>query len=120
EAGILVSKSGKVRLLRREELDAAWDPNTDSRFTVWEATHYLSRVLESGGVEKAAELASRLGSARSETARDLAYRLYSVCERRKWSQDAIAYNNLVIAWPEITQAAGKLAEIRPSQTDLNL
>ena len=63
---------------------------------------------------------SRLGSTRAETARGLAYRLYSVCERRKWAQDAIAYNNLVIAWPEIIQAAGKLAEAQPAQTDLNL
>jgi putative DNA methylase len=77
-------------------------------------------VLEAGGVDRAAQLAARLGSARSETARDLAYRLYSVCERRKWAQDAVAYNNLVIAWPEITQAAGKLAEAGPAQSDLNL
>jgi putative DNA methylase len=120
DAGILYSKGGKVRLLRREELAPDWDPGADARFTIWEATHHLGRVLEAGGVDRAAQLASRLGSARSETARDLAYRLYSICERRKWAQDAIAYNNLVIAWPEITQAAGKLVETRPAQTDLNL
>jgi putative DNA methylase len=120
DAGILASRAGKVRLLRRDELVEGWDPATDARFTVWEATHYLCRVLETGGVDKAARLAARLGSARAETARDLAYRLYSVCERRKWAQDAIAYNNLVIAWPEIKQATDKLAETTPAQSDLNL
>ena len=120
EAGILVSKGGKVRLLHKEELLADWDPATDDRFTTWEGTHNLCRALEAGGVEKAAQLVARLGSARAETARDLAYRLYSVCERRKWAQDAITYNNLVIAWPEITQAGGKLAETGPTQQGLGL
>ena len=104
EAGILVAKAGKVRLLRREELDGDWDPTTARRLTVWEVTHQLIRALEKEGEAGAAALLRRVG-ALGETARDLAYRLYGVCERKKWSQEGLAYNTLVIAWPEIARLA---------------
>jgi putative DNA methylase len=104
EAGILVAKAGKVRLLRREELDRDWDPTTARRLTVWEVTHQLIRALEKEGEAGAAALLRRVG-ALGETARDLAYRLYGVCERKKWSAEALAYNSLVIACPEITRLA---------------
>ncbi len=94
EAGILTAKGGKVRLLKKEELLADWDPATDKRLTVWEATHYLIRSLDSGEAV-AATLVKKLG-AMAEVARDLSYRLYTVCERRKWAQEAIGYNALVL------------------------
>jgi len=102
EAGILLSKSGKVRLLRPDELPSDWDPKTDKRLTAWEGVHHLVRVLASGGESAAAELARKLG-AEAETARELAYRLYTVCERRKRAAEALAYNGLVQSWPEITR-----------------
>lgn len=105
EAGILIAKGGKVRLLRTDELTPGWDPNTDKRFTIWEATHHLVRALETRGEEGAADLTSRLGGARAELARDLSYRLYTLCERRKWAKDALQYNSLVQAWPEATRIA---------------
>lgn len=103
EAGILAAKSGKVRLLKKEELPADWDPATDERLTVWEATHHLIRSLDSGE-QVAAGLLKKLG-AMAEVARDLSYRLYTVCERRKWSQDAIGYNALVLSWPDLKRLA---------------
>jgi putative DNA methylase len=104
EAGLLQAQSGKVRLLRREELDAEWDPATDKRLTMWEITQYLIRKLEQEGESGAAVLVHKLGGM-AEAARDLAYRLYSICERKKWATEALAYNGLVIAWPELTKLA---------------
>lgn len=107
EAGIVQSARGKVRLLNRSELRSDWDPKTDNRRTVWEATHYLIRTLEENGEQSAATLLSQLGED-SERARDLAYRLYTTCERRGWAQDAQAYNSLVVAWPELSRLAASV------------
>ena len=103
-AGILVSRGGKVRLLRPKELPSSWDPATDSRLTAWEMVHHLVRILESDGEAAAGTLASSLGGA-AEIARELCYRLYTVCERRKRAADALSYNGLVQSWPEISRLA---------------
>jgi putative DNA methylase len=113
EAGFLASKGGKVRLLRPSELDAAWDPTTDARLTAWESVHHLVRSLESGGEDAAADLVRRLGS-KAESARELAYRLYSLCERKKRAAEALSYNGLVQSWPEIARRAAEGQ--RPTQT----
>jgi len=107
EAGIVDSRAGKVRLLEPTELEAEWDPSTDSRLTVWEMTHQLVRALEASGEAGAAELVAKLG-ARAEVARELAYRLYTVCERKRWAQEALAYNGLVQSWPEVVRLAGEV------------
>jgi putative DNA methylase len=112
EAGILDSKRGKVRLLKPEELPADWGPETDTRLTNWETVHHLIRVLSSGGENAASELVAKLGS-KAETARELAYRLYTLCERKKRANEALAYNGLVQSWPELirlAQAGPKPAE----------
>ncbi|MBU1342384.1 MAG: DUF1156 domain-containing protein [Proteobacteria bacterium] len=106
EAGILVSKAGRVRLLKPAELPADWDPATDHRLTVWEMVHQLIRVLEAGGESAAATLTAKLGT-QAETARELCYRLYTLCERKKRASEAMAYNGLVQSWPEITRIAGE-------------
>jgi putative DNA methylase len=103
-ANILESKRGKVRLLAAAELPADWDPASDARFTHWEAVHHLIRALESGGERAAARLVAQLGT-RAETARELAYRLYTVCERKKRAAEALQYNALVQSWPEIGRLA---------------
>jgi len=102
EAGIMMSKGGKVRLLRPDELPADWDPLTDKRLTAWEGVHQLIRVLEASGESAAAVLAAKLGS-NAEIARELAYRLYTLCERKKRAAEALSYNGLVQSWPEITR-----------------
>ena len=118
EAGFLQAQSGKVRLLRREELDAEWDPATDKRLTMWEITQYLIRKLEQEGESAAAVLVHKLGGM-AETARDLAYRLYSICERKKWANEALAYNGLVIAWPELTKLAiGERSKAPAKQSEM--
>jgi putative DNA methylase len=104
EAGIVKAKSGRVQLISRAELPESWDPTSDKRLTAWEITQHLIRTLETEGEAKAAALLNKLGST-SESARDLAYRLYSICERKKWADEALAYNSLVIAWPEISKLA---------------
>jgi putative DNA methylase len=104
EAKILESKRGKVRLFRPEELPADWDPATDPRLTAWEIVHHLIRALASGGEGAAGELVAKLG-ARAEIARELAYRLYTLCERKKRAAEALAYNGLVQSWPEIVRLA---------------
>ncbi len=102
QAGILTSKGGKVRLFRPDELPADWDPENDPRQNVWEITHHLIRALESGGESGAARLVRKLGG-KAEVARELAYRLYTVCERKKRAAEALSYNALVQSWPEITR-----------------
>jgi putative DNA methylase len=106
QSGIVESKRGKVRLLRPEELPVDWDPATDSRLTAWEIVHHLIRVLASGGEDAAARLVAALG-AKAEVGRELAYRLFSVCERKKRAADALAYNGLVQSWPEIVRLASR-------------
>jgi len=117
EAGILESTRGKVRLLRPEELPADWDPTSDPRLTAWEIVHHLIRVLASGGEGAAADLVARLAS-KAEVARELAYRLYSLCERKKRAAEALAYNGLVQSFPEITRLARDTARVQSRQTDL--
>ena len=117
EAGILEARGGKVRLLRRGELDPTWDPDTDKRMPVWEVTQHLCHALATGGEAAAAEIAGKVG-ALGEVARDLAYRLYTMCERKGWAQEALAYNSLVIAWPEIQRRVQ--AGAGGTQTELGL
>lgn len=117
EAGVIHAKSGKVRLLERDELPKQWDPKTDKRLTVWETVQHLIRVLESGGEQPAAALVRQLGGM-AEIARDLAYRLYSICERKRWADEARAYNGLVIAWPELQKLASQTPEVARDTGDL--
>ena len=116
EAGILTSKSGKVRLLKPAELPKNWDPEDDERLTVWEMVHQLVRALEQGE-SVAAELVSKLGG-KAETARELAYRLYVICERKKRTQEALSYNGLVQSWPEIVRLAGQVGKPKTEQGTL--
>ena len=104
EAGVVKARAGKVQLLSRNELPNDWDPATDKRLTVWETTQHLIRILERDGELVCAALLNKLGGI-AETARDLAYRLYAICERKKWAEEALAYNGLVIVWPELTKLA---------------
>jgi putative DNA methylase len=104
KAGVLESNRGKVRLFKASELPADWDPASDARLTHWEIVHQLIRALESGGEGAAATLVAALG-AKAETARELAYRLYSLSERKKRAAEALQYNALVQSFPEITRLA---------------
>jgi len=117
EAGLLESKRGKVRLLKPAELPVDWNPATDPRLTAWEVVHHLIRALEAGGESGAATLVGKLG-AKAETARELAYRLYTLCERKKRAAEALSYNALVQSWPEIVRLARERGTARPAQETL--
>jgi putative DNA methylase len=103
-SGILEASAGRVRLLERSELYADWDPAEEERLTVWEVTQRLIRALDEGGEVKAAGLLRQVAGL-GDIARELAYRLYMVCDRKRWTQEALAYNALVIAWPDISRLA---------------
>jgi putative DNA methylase len=112
ETGIVQAKAGKVRLLKRTELmnghPEMWDPATDTDIVHWEVCQYLIHALDTKGEAGAAALLRRINAqypGASETARALSYRLYTICERKKWAQEAMAYNSLIIAWPEIVKLA---------------
>jgi putative DNA methylase len=117
DAGIVASKGGKVRLLKPNELSADWDPVSDLRLTAWEVVHQLIRALEAGGEGTAAALVAKL-DARAEVARELAYRLYTICERKKRAAEALSYNGLVQSWPEISRLARAAASPQATEPDL--
>jgi putative DNA methylase len=114
EAGIVRSGRGNVRLLKADELAADWDPRADRRLTAWEMVHQLIRCLETGGEDAAAALVSKLGT-KAEVARELCYRLYTLCERKKRPAEALAYNGLVQSWPEIVRLSREGGKPRAEQ-----
>lgn len=105
-AGILESKAGNVRLLLPNELPEDWDPKKDKRFTIWEATHHLMRSLEKSESD-AAKIMVKIGSV-SESARELTYRLYHICEQKKYAKEAQDYNSLIQSWPEIARLSREI------------
>jgi putative DNA methylase len=118
EAGVVDSGSGKLRLLRWAELPKSWSPENDSRAPVWESLHQLIRALNQEGESSAGALLARMPD-RADPMRALAYRLYTLCERKGWAEEARAYNELVTAWASIEQAASD-AGIRGSQAKLDI
>ena len=123
EAGILSSVAGKVRLYQRGQLAEDWDPTTDSRLCVWEATQHLIKRLEASGENSAAELLHQLKNISGQgdlaaNCRALAYRLYNHCEKKKEAEEARAYNGLVIAWPELERLASNQSTETVIQTSL--
>lgn len=112
EAGLASSRNGKIVLLPRGQLSADWDPSSDVKLTVWEATQYLILALESSETEAGALLRA-LGSGMGERARQLAYLLFEICGRRKWADEAVPYNMLATAWPEVVRLAESSSALGP-------
>jgi putative DNA methylase len=104
EAGVLKSGGGKVRLLKWSEYPTEWDPSNDKRIPVWEALHQLILALRQGGESASGALLAALGG-KAEAVRQLAYRLYTLCERLGQAEDARAYNELITSWTGIEAAA---------------
>jgi putative DNA methylase len=115
QAGVLESGGGKVRLLRKDEYPADWDPATDTRVPVWEACHHLCRAL--GESETAAGTLLARMPEKGEPVRQLAYRLYTQCERKGWAEDARVYNELITSWQAILEVSRQAGE---SGTQMNL
>ncbi|NLI53235.1 MAG: DUF1156 domain-containing protein [Clostridiales bacterium] len=113
--GMLVAERGSVRLLTREELPAHFDMRTPA---LWLLTQQLTHAMETGGVESCAKLLIEADDALGAQAKALAYRLYTIAERKGWAQEAFAYNSLVVAWPDIQSKAAELRSQKPKQGKL--
>jgi putative DNA methylase len=117
EAGVLQSGGGKVRLLKWAEYPTDWDPRTDTRTPVWEALHQFIRAHKQGGDTSAGPLLASL-SGKAEAIRQLAYRLYTLCERQGRAEDARAYNELITSWTGIEGAASSSNKKSDAQGEL--
>ncbi|WP_066559801.1 DUF1156 domain-containing protein [Croceicoccus bisphenolivorans] len=115
QAGVLYASGGIVRLLKWKEYPADWNPETDERLPVWEALHHLIRIFKTEG-ESGAGRALATVAGKAEVTRQLAYRLYTLCERAGWAEDARAYNEIVTSWSAIESAAA--AAPKAQQTDM--
>lgn len=119
DAGVLKSGGGVVRLLKWSEYPSDWDPRTDKRIPIWESLHHLIRALKQAGETEAGDILSMIKS-QGEAVRQLAYRLYTLCDRKGWAEDARVYNELITSWPGIDAASGEIPEATamPIQTEL--
>jgi len=106
-SGVAESGSGKVRLLRWAEYESDWDPTKDDRTPVWEACHQMIRRLNNHGESVAGELLAKMPE-KGEPIRQLAYHLYTLCERKKWAEEARAYNELIGSWHTIISASQEI------------
>jgi putative DNA methylase len=113
-AGVLVAGNGTASLLKWADYPTDWDPATDVRLPVWEALHHLIRLLKQGGDIAAGKLVAAIPG-KMEAVRQLAYRLYTLCERQGWAEDARAYNELITSWSGIESAA---TNAQPEQRSL--
>jgi len=104
DAGVIESGGGKVRLLKWNEYPQDWNPQEDHRIPIWEACHQIIRVLNQQGESAAGSLLAAMPE-RGEQIRQLAYHLYTLCERKKRAEDARAYNELIGAWNGIVAAS---------------
>lgn len=111
DAGVIESQGGKVRLLTFREYPSDWNPASDGRLSVWKGLHHLIRALQTRGEEEAGVLLAAMRS-RSDAIRQLAYRLYTFCERKGWAEDARMVNELIASWHGVERASYSLGAVR--------
>lgn len=117
DRGVLSAAKGQVRLLTREEIPEKVNPN---EVCTWLLTQQLARAMEKGGVKACAQIVVDLIGSNAENAKALAYRLYTICERKNWAQEGYAYNNLVVAWPDIQSMAAAIQAEKPVQLTMDI
>lgn len=117
DAGVVEAGGGQVRLLKWSEYPSDWNPAQDVRLPVWEALHHLIRALRQGGESAAGSISAAIPG-KSEAVRQLAYRLYTLCERQNWAEDARAYNELITSWSGIESSALEVGSKQPLQRGL--
>ena len=117
DRGVMMAAKGQVRLLTREEIPEK--VNTSEECT-WLLTQQLARAMEKGGVKECAQIVMNIFGSNGENAKALAYRLYTICERKNWAQEGYAYNNLVVAWPDIQSMAAQMQAEKPVQLSMEL
>lgn len=113
--GVLYAKAGLLHLIERDEMPEKVDTNERN---IWMLTQQLTRAMAKGGVNACAEIVFNMFGSNAESAKDLAYRLYTIAERKGWAEEAYAYNNLVVAWPDIQTRAAELKDVKPEQMKL--
>lgn len=113
--GVLYAKAGVVHLMERSELPTAVDSNES---TVWLLTQQLTHAMATGGIEACAKIVWGIFGSGAESAKDLAYRLYTIAERKGWTEEGYAYNALVVAWPDIQSRAAAIKADAPEQMTL--
>lgn len=110
-AGVFIAGGGKAKLKHWTEMPSDWDPRTDNRLTLWECTHHLVReLIEGDGQIGAAKLAKFMGNQKAEEAKELAYQLFHICDKRKWAKHAGDYNTLVANWADIKSQIPNVSE----------
>lgn len=117
DRGVMMAAKGQVRLLTREEIPEKVDEHEDC---TWLLTQQLARAMEKGGVKECAQIVVSMFGSNAENAKALAYRLYTICERKNWAQEGYAYNNLVVAWPDIQSMAAQIQAQQPVQIKMDL
>jgi putative DNA methylase len=144
DSGILEAKQGKVRLIHRKELgksqlgysrkeienstDKELSPNilnpnilNPNSIPIWAIVQHLCRALdEAGGLERCAELMAKLSADTVERVKALAYRVYQICDRKGWTEEALAYNNLVAMWGILEGKTKEARKRAPEQGELGL
>lgn len=118
DAGVVDAGAGKVRLLKPAEYAADWNPAEDNRTPVWEALHQMIRSLQTQGESAAGALLAQMPE-RAEPIRNLAYRLYTLCERKGWADEARGYNELITSWLGIEAASHEAGHLG-SQAKLDI
>jgi putative DNA methylase len=113
ESGVLSAKAGKVRLLKVAEYPDNWNPQSDKRVPIWEACHQMCRALQISET-RAGELLAKMPE-KAEAVRQLAYRLYTLCERKKWADHAALYNGLITSWHAILEESHKVGHAQAQQ-----
>lgn len=112
--GLLASAKGQVHLLDRGEVSN----RVSFTLPTWLVTQQLTHALEDGGVTACAKLLVGALGGKADGAKALAYRLFTIADKKNWQQEAFAYNSLVTAWPEIQSKAAQLADEAPTQGTL--
>jgi putative DNA methylase len=115
--GVLYAQKGVVRLMDRDEIPKKVDVAEE---IIWLLTQQLTYALETGGVDAAAKIVQGMFGANAELAKALAYRLFTIAERKGWAAEAFAYNSLVIAWPDVQSKAAELSALSASGQQLLL
>lgn len=110
--GMLYAQKGSVHLLTREEIPSKPFGQEQS---VWLFCQQLTHAMEAGGVMACAEMLKDTFGSIGERAKELAYRLYTIAERKGWTQEGYAYNALIASWGEIQQRAAELRSAKKVQ-----
>jgi putative DNA methylase len=114
QSGVLNAAGGVVRLLKWSDYPIDWESSDSQRLPVWKVLHQLIRVFKSNG-ESGAGAVLAIAQTKAEAVRQLGYRLYTLCERAGWAEDARGYNELITSWSAIEAAAAKVPDPRQAE-----